>query len=142
VEVFVIKKRGPLQPLLNQVEQRPLLFGGLHSLPIIGLKPGGVFVTCEKQTVSPTETQLVFDDAELRRLKTGRREEVVAEVEKVEGCHRLKDPDHLDEEFLDLGDSPKPAHRRSHLHLVDRILFEDFDHTVEFPDDLLEPQLI
>src|SRR5262245_26654780 len=93
VEVAEVEEWRPLEPALDQIEERRLLLRSDHARGIPLCEARRVRSVVDLEAVPALHSQLVLDQAELNALEARGRDQVVPEVEEVEGRHGLQDVD-------------------------------------------------
>src|SRR5262249_54552932 len=142
VEIAEVEEGRPLEPALDEIEERGLLLRSLDPRGVLGGEARRVGGVEDLEAVPAPHPQPVLDQAELNALEARGRDQVVAEVEEVERGHRLQDVDLLNQDALDLDDASQPQDRLPDVLLRDARGPKGPEHRIELPQDLFEPQLI
>lgn len=92
IESVYFKTWCSFQPLLQQIRQRRILFGLYHPFRRLGICAKRFqIVLIVFDTMLWLYAQLVFDQAKLKTLKTGRIRKVISEVHEVQRRHGFQD---------------------------------------------------
>lgn len=142
IEVAKLQEGRALQPLLHLVKQR-LARGQLAELCLLCLlEDRSVRLVVVREPARLGQTEHHLHHPKLEALEARGREEIVAEVEKIEGRHGLQHPNLLNEQLQDFGHPLEAGHRIADVALIDMLSVKHSRDGRQLVDNLLEPQFV
>ena len=142
VEIAKVQEGGSLQPLFDGGEDSAMGLQVGQDLLLLIPEDDMVGLLVVGQALAAGQAEHGLDLAELIALEAGSREEMVTEIQEIEGCHGLHHQDLLDEQLLDLDHPVEAGNGQSEVAFVDGPLGEEIAHRAHVVNDLLEPELV